>query len=423
MKCNYCRGLDPSVVGRRALDERLELGVPGQPADIYYDPYDFEIDTNPHPIWKRMRDEAPLYYNERYDFFALSRFEDVERCSVDWRTYISGKGSVLETIKRGVKIPPGNILFEDPPEHDQHRGLLSRVFTPKKMNAIEPKVREFCAKSLDPLVGSGGFDFVRDLGAQMPMRTIGMLLGIPDADQEAIRDRTDAGLHLDEGSMPAARTYPVGGGSAFEEYIDWRAKHPSDDLMTDLLNAELEDKNGTRKLTRAEVLTYVGLLAAAGNETTTRLIGWTGKVLAENPDQRELLVKDPSGIPGAIEELLRYEAPSPVQARYVTKDVEHHGRTVPEGSVLLLLSASANRDERRFPDADRFDVKRKIDHHVTFGYGIHFCLGASLARLEGRVALDEVLKRFPTWEVDWDNAVQTRTSTVRGWDKLPVFIP
>jgi cytochrome P450 len=402
------------------VDERLELGVPRQAGDIYYDPYDFEIDTDPYPVWKRMRDEAPVYYNERYDFFALSRFDDVERCSVDWRAYISGKGSVLEMIKSGAAAPPGMILFEDPPAHDLHRGLLSRVFTPKKMNAIEPKVREFCARSLDPLVGSGGFDFIGDLGAQMPMRTIGMLLGIPDSDQEAIRDRIDTGLHLSEGSMPdTARRYE--GGSAFEDYIEWRSKHPSDDLMTELLNAEFEDESGTRRLSRPEVVSYVRLLAAAGNETTTRLIGWTGKVLAEHPDQRAMLAKEPERIPAAIEELLRYEAPSPVQARYVTKDVEHHGRSVPAGSTLLLLTASANRDDRRFPDADRFDAQRKIDHHVTFGYGIHFCLGAALARLEGRVALDEVLKRFPTWEVDWPNAVQTRTSTVRGWDKLPVF--
>jgi len=390
---------------------------------VYYDPYDFEIDTDPYPVWKRMRDEAPLYYNEKYDFYALSRFEDVERCSVDWRTYISGKGSVLEMIKSGMEMPPGLILFEDPPAHDLHRGLLSRVFTPRKMNAIEPKVREFCARSLDPLVGSGRFDFIGDLGAQMPMRTIGMLLGIPEDDQEAIRDRIDSGMHLSEGSMPDRdQSYSVTSGGDFEGYIEWRSKHPSDDLMTELLNAEFEDADGTtRKLSRTEVATYVGLLAAAGNETTTRLIGWTGKVLAENPDQRELLVNDPTLIPGAIEELLRYEAPSPVQARYITKDVEHYGQTVPAGNVMLLLTASANRDERRFPDADTFDVLRKIDHHVTFGYGIHFCLGAALARLEGRVALDEVLKRFPTWEVDWDNAVQARTSTVRGWDKLPVL--
>jgi len=390
--------------------------------DVYYDPYDFEIDADPYPIWKRLRDEQPLYYNERYDFYAVSRFDDVERALVDWRTYSSAKGSVLELIKSGMEIPPGSIIFEDPPNHDLHRGLLSRVFTPRKMNAIEPKVREFCAGSLDPLVGSGGFDFIHDLGAQMPMRTIGMLLGIPEQDQEALRDRIDDGLRLEEGTMPDFDAMRARGQSdLFAEYIDWRADHPSDDLMTELLQAEYTDVEGVqRRLTREEVLAYVNLIAAAGNETTTRLIGWTGKVLAEHPDQRRELVEDRSLVPNAIEELLRYEPPSPVQARYVMTDVEHHGRTVPEGSAILLLNASANRDERHFPDGESFDIHRKIDHHLSFGYGTHFCLGAALARLEGRVALDEVLQRFPEWEVDADNAVQARTSTVRGWESLPV---
>jgi cytochrome P450 len=390
--------------------------------EIRYDPYDFTIDVDPYPTWTRMRDEAPLYYNEQHDFFALSRFDDVERCSIDWKTYRSGKGSVLEVIKSGMEMPPGNILFEDPPAHDMHRALLSRVFTPRRISAIEPKVREFCARSLDPLVGAGRFDFIDDLGAQMPMRTIGMLLGIPEEDQEAIRDRIDEGFRLEDGQPPGMeQSYGVTGGAEFGEYIDWRAEHPSDDLMTDLLDAEFEDETGTvRKLTRDEVLGYVGLIAAAGNETTTRLIGWTGKVLAEHPDQRRMLIDDPGLVPKAIEELLRYEAPSPVQARFVARDVEHHGATVPQGSVILLLTASANRDERRFPDPDRFDVTRAIDHHLSFGYGLHFCLGAALARLEGRVALEEVLARFPTWFVDWDNAKQAHTSTVRGWERLPV---
>ena len=394
-------------------------------SDVYYDPYDFEIDVDPYPIWKRMRDRAPLYYNERYDFYALTRFDDVEKGLVDWKTYISGKGSVLEIIKANIEMPPGSILFEDPPAHDEHRGLLSRVFTPKRMAAIEPQVREFCARSLDPLVGSGGFDFIRDLGAQMPMRTIGYLLGSPEQDQEAIRDRLDEGLRLKDGTMPEREqsysTFNDEANSRFAEYVDWRAEHPSDDLMTDLLNAEFKDVTGTvRKLTRQEILNYVGLLAGAGNETTTRLIGWTGKILAEHPDQRRELVEDRSLIPNAIEELLRYEAPSPVQARYVTRDVEHHGRTVPAGSILLLINGAANRDEREFPEPDRFDIHRRIGHHLTFGYGIHFCLGSHLARLEGRVALDEVLKRFPDWDVDWDNAEQAHTSTVRGWERLPV---
>ncbi len=393
--------------------------------DVYYDPYDFEIDSNPYPIWKRLRDEQPLYHNDRYGFFALSRFEDVERASLDWRTYSSARGTVLELIKSSMEIPPGSIIFEDPPTHDLHRGLLSRVFTPRRVAELEPKIREFCARALDPLVGAGGFDFIRDLGAQMPMRTIGMLLGIPETDQEAIRDRIDDGLRLTEGEMPDFEAQYGSGfdqGNVFAEYIDWRAKHPSDDLMTQLLQAEYDDVDGQKKrLTRDEVLNYVNLLAGAGNETTTRLIGWTGKVLADHPEQRRELVDDRSLVPNAIEEILRYESPSPVQARFVTKDVEHHGRTVPAGSVMLLLTASGNRDDRKFPDGDRFDIHRTIDHHLAFGYGIHFCLGAALARMEGRVALDEVLQRFPTWEVDRDNAVQARTSTVRGWERLPVL--
>jgi cytochrome P450 len=391
---------------------------------IYYDPYDFEIDTDPYPLWRRMRDEAPLYRNERYDFFALSRFDDVERALVDWDTYRSGRGSVLELIRAGIEIPPGVVLFEDPPTHDVHRGLMSRVFTPKKMNAIEPKVREFTARCLDPLVGAGRFDFVTDLGAQMPMRTIGYLLGIPEEDQEAIRDRLDEGLRLEEGQANDLYGESFMSGSQFADYVEWRAEHPSNDLMTELLNAEFDDETGTtRRLTRQEVLTYVEMLAGAGNETTTRLVGWMGKLLAEHPDQRREIVADRSLIPRAIEEILRYEAPSPVQARYVAHDVEHHGETVPEGSVMVLLNGSANRDDRHFPDGDTFDVHRTIDHHLSFGYGIHFCLGAALARLEGRVALDEILRRWPEWEVDWDGAVQARTSTVRGWEKLPVLTP
>jgi cytochrome P450 len=393
--------------------------------ELYYDPYNFDIDTDPYPIWKRLRDEAPLYYNERHDFYAVSRFEDVRRCLADWKTYISGKGSVLELIKSGMEIPPGSILFEDPPAHDEHRSLLSRVFTPRAMNAIEPEVRRFCGRTLDPLVGTGHFDFIHDLAAEMPMRVIGMLLGIPEEDQVAIRDRLDQSLRLEEGTAPTPQGDLASvGGDGFAEYIEWRAEHPSDDLMTKLLQAEFTDTSGaTRTLTRQEVLGYVGLLAGAGNETTTRLIGWAGKLLAQHPEQRRELAEEPSLIPGAIDELLRFESPSPVQARFVTEEVEHYDQTVPSGSVLLLMNGAANRDERKFPDPDRFDIHRTVEQHLAFGYGIHFCLGSHLARLEGRIALEEVLRRFPTWEVDWDHAVQAHTSTVRGWESLPVSVP
>ncbi len=393
-------------------------------SDVYYDPYDVEINADPYPVYRRLREEAPLYHNERHGFYALSRFGDVEAGLRDPKTYISGRGGIIELIKAGIEMPPGVIIFEDPPIHTIHRSLLSRVFTPRKMAALEPKIRAFCARSLDPLVGAGGFDFVADLGAQMPMRTIGMLLGIPDQDQEEIRDQVDASLRTRAGEPMKVTQEAFVSGEMFADYIDWRAEHPSDDLMTELLQAEFEDETGaTRRLTREEILTYVTVIAGAGNETTNRLIGWTGKVLGDHPDQRRELVDDPTLIPNAIEELLRFESPAPHMARVVARDVELHGQPVPEDSIMLFMVGSANRDERRFDDGDRFDIHREIGQQLTFGYGIHFCLGAALARLEGRIALEEVLARFPEWDVELDAARLSPTSTVRGWETLPVVVP
>jgi cytochrome P450 len=322
-------------------------------------------------------------------------------------------------------MPPGNILAEDPPDHDLHRGLLSRVFTMRRIAQLESKVRTFCQTTLDPLVDRGGFDFIEDFAFSIPMQTIGMMLGIPDSDQSQHRQEIDERMKLEAGEAPADPVSIMVGllsPDRFAAYVDYRRKNPSDDLMTDLLNMTYIDAHGTsRHLDTAVILNYVGILAAAGNETTVRLIGWAGKLLAEHPDQRRELVADPSLIPPTVEELLRYEAPSPVQARYVDRDIEHYGVKVPAGSAMLLLTASANRDERAFDDPDRFDIHRQPRQHLAFGFGIHHCLGAHLARLEARVALEELLKRFPEWDIDWDNAVQAHTSTVRGWEKLPVI--
>jgi cytochrome P450 len=390
--------------------------------DVYYDPYDVAIDADPYPVFRRLREEAPLYYNEPHDFYALSRFADVERALLDPQTFISGRGGIIELIRANIEMPPGVLIFEDPPIHTVHRSLLSRVFTPRRVAALEPQIRAFCARSLDPLVGAGEFDFIADLGAQMPMRVIGMLLGIPEEDQEAVRDRTDANLRTKPGE-PMKVSENFVDGEMFAEYIDWRAEHPSDDIMTELLNAEFTDETGAlRRLTRGELLTYLTVIAGAGNETTTRLIGWSGKVLADHPRQRRELVEDRSLIPNAIEEILRFEPPAPHVARYVARDVEFYDHTVPEGSIMMLLHGSANRDDRRYPDGDTFDIHRKMGQPLTFGFGIHFCLGAALARLEGRLALDEVLTRFPDWEVDLDRAKIAPTSTVRGWETLPVFV-
>jgi cytochrome P450 len=321
-------------------------------------------------------------------------------------------------------MPPGTLIFEDPPEHTIHRSLLSRVFTPRRVAALEPKIRELCAQTLDPLVGAGGFDFIADLGAEMPIRVIGMLFGIPEADQASIRAAVDANLRTEPGQPMQVSETPTFGSEMFADYIDWRVDHPSDDLMSDLLQAEFEDETGaTRRLTRDEALLYTTVVAGAGNETTTRLIGWTGKVLADHPDQRAELVKDRTLIANAIDELLRYEPIGPAIGRYTPEDVELHGQTVPAGSSMLMLVGAANRDERRFQDPDRFDIHRKVGQHLTFGYGIHYCLGAALARLEGRIALDEVLDRFPEWEVDTSATKFAQTSTVRGYEALPVVTP
>jgi cytochrome P450 len=389
---------------------------------VYWDPYRPDFWMDPYPTFRRLREEAPLYYNREFDFYAVSRFSDVEGAFSNRETFSSSRGDVLEYIKSDMEVPRGMFIWEDPPFHTMHRSVLTRVFTPKRMNDLEQRIRAYCARSLDPFIGADRFDFITDFGAQMPMRVIGMLLGIPEEDQEAIRASVDSALRTEAGKpMQAGQAQITGEG--YEAYIDWRMRNPSDDLMTELLSAEYQDEGGARrKLTREQVLIFVNLLAGAGNETTTRLIGWTGKVLSEHPDQRAELVKNPTLIPNAIEELLRYEPPGPSVARYVRKDVELYGQKVPAGSAMLMLVGSANRDERRYPDGDQFNVKREGPPHITFGRGVHACLGSALARVEGRVALDELLKRFPEWDVDLGNAKLSSTSTVRGWDCLPAFI-
>jgi cytochrome P450 len=394
------------------------------PDGVYYDPYDVEINADPYQAFRTIREQAPLYYNEQHDFYALSRFADVDDAIVDYETFSSARGAIIELIKANIDIPPGVIIFEDPPLHDVHRKLLARMFTPRKITALEPKIREFCAHSLDPIVGSGSFDFVGDLGAQMPMRVIGMLLGVPEEYQEAARDLTNDQMRTEAGKPMRLSDDGMNTGEFFAEFIDWRAEHPSDDIMTDLLNVEFVDQKGvTRRLTREELLTYISVVSGAGNETTTRLIGWAGKVLAEHPDQRRELAENTALIPAAVEELLRYEPPAPHVARYVTRDVTYYGQTVPKGSAMMMLIGAANRDHRQFPpDGDVFDIHREPRQHLSFSVGTHYCLGSALARLEGRIALEEILKRFPAWEVDLNRAALSPTSTVRGWDTMPAVI-
>lgn len=391
--------------------------------ELYWDPFDIDIDTTPYGIWRRMRDEAPLYRNDKYDFWALSRFADVQAASADPRTFLSSRGTVLEMMG-GDLSTTSMIIFMDPPEHEALRALVSRAFTPRRVSALEDRIRQVCASLLDPLAGAGGFDYVQDFGAQLPSTIISMLLGVPDSEREEVRHHIDTTFHIEPG-VGMINEVSVNSQMWLMNYLTGklheRRARPEDDLLTGLVQAEVPDAGGgTRRLTDHEAAAFGNLLVSAGTETVARLLGWTAVTLDQHPDQRAELARDASLIPNAVEELLRFEAPSPVQGRWTARPVELHGELVPAESKVLLLTGSAGRDERRYPEPDHFDIHRSLGSHVSFGFGIHFCLGAALARLEGRVAIEETLARFPTWAVDYDRAIRLHTSTVRGWSSVPI---
>ena len=392
---------------------------------LAWDPLDAKYKVDPHPIWKRLRDEAPLYYNEQLDFYAVSRFADVDAFSRDPQTFCSSHGTVLEMIT-AEKTDLEMMIFMDPPEHTRYRRLVSKAFTPRRVASLEEDIRALCASLLDDQVGKSSFDYVQDFGARVPAYVIAALVGVDPEDRDRVRGLIDETFYLDpEQGMYNEVSFEA--MAKLQEYaaeqIEDRCRNPRDDMFTEFVTAEIVDDDGeTRRLTTEQAVNFALLIANAGTETVARLLGWAALTLDNNPDQRAELAADASLIPNAIEELLRYEAPSPVQSRWCTADVELHGGTIPARSKVVMITGSAGRDERAFPDADRFDIRRKIDHHVSFGYGIHFCLGAALARMEGRVALEETFKRFPEWSVDIEEAVPLYTSTVRGYTNLPISV-
>jgi cytochrome P450 len=401
--------------------------------ELYYDPYDYDIDADPYPIWKRLRDESPLYYNEKLGFYALSRYDDVLEGLLDQGTFVSSHGIVLEMISDEPAGIPMMIMM-DPPVHSRMRKLVSRAFTPRRIASLEPRIAQICSGLLDPLIGAGEFDYVADYAGMIPPTVILSLVGFPPGFAAEFRKTVDDSMHYEAGKDPSAggalrrdvdaiSELDSGVFSVLPELMRKRRQEPRDDLISALVLAELDDVEGeSRRLTDDEIVRFVQLIATAGSETVVRLLGFASVELARHPDQRSLLADDPTLIPNAVEETLRYEAPSPIQGRWVARDAEIHGKVVPRGSKMALLNGSADRDDRHFPDPDQYDIRRTIDRHLAFGYGTHFCIGAALARLEGRVAIAETLKRFPGWEIDEARIERIHTTTVRGYTSVP-FLP
>jgi cytochrome P450 len=391
---------------------------------IYWDPFDEEIDTSPHEIWRRMRAEMPLYRNDKYDFWALSRHADVHAAHVNPQTYLSGYGTVLELMGSDMSST-GQMIFMDGQQHNKMRLLVSKAFTRSRVAALEERIRQFSCELLDAQAGSGGFDYLDDFGAQLPSLVISSLLGVSPADRPAVLELINTVFHIepDVGMMnDVSFGARIGLNTYLIEQLADRRRTPRDDMITALTEAELTEDGKPRRLNDQEAADFANLLISAGTETVARLLGWAAVILADHPDQRADMANDSGLIPGAVEELLRYEAPSPVQGRTLSRPVELHGETLPTGAKILLLTGSAGRDERVWERADDFDVKRKPEQHVSFGIGAHFCLGAALARMEGRIALEETLTRFPSWNVDHAHAVRLHTSTVRGYKSVPIVL-
>jgi cytochrome P450 len=394
-------------------------------AELYYDQYSYEIDDNPYDIWKRLRDEAPVWYNEKYNYWVLSRYDDVLRASMEWQNFSSAWGTVLEIMSEEPNQST-MMINNDPPYHDQLRKVVANRFTPGNISKMADDIRDIVVGYLKPLEGKAEFDFVQDFGRWIPMDGISSLMGIPVEDRRKINQWADDMLHIADGGEGATEQGMASLGEMhvyLQSVLADRKANPREDFLTELAHAELQLEDGSKRpFTDQESWEFMLVIAAAGNETVARLLSNAGILLAKYPEQRQKLRDNPELIPRAIEEMLRYEPPSPIQFRRVMNDVEFHGTTIKAGENIALLTAAATRDDRHWENPEIFDIERAPKRHVTFGYGPHTCLGASLARLEIRIALEEVLSRIDDWEVIEEGLQRTRTSSVRGYSHVPVRI-
>lgn len=397
-----------------------------QAGTVEFDPFSDDFFNDPFNTYRRLRNEAPVYHNEKYGFWALSRYEDVEPAMKDCQTYSSARGVTLDMyLAEPDPTQPPMIIMMDPPEHTVMRKLVNKVFTPRAVAALEPMIRgkiTDVAATLDRTA----FDVVADFGAHFPVEIITTMLGVPPERRQQIRvwldkqlERNPGDFHVTPEGMEAAQAI----GMFYYQLVCERRAHPEDDMISRLTQVDVVRDDGVAKLTDAEIATFAMMLGGAGAETVVKLIGSAAVTFAANPGQWRKLREERSKIPAAFEELLRYEAPSQYQLRYSTRDVTLHGTTIPAGSIVMLINGSATRDERAFADPDRFDIDRiPTGHNINFGYGIHSCLGAALARMEGQIALDVMLDLMPEYEVDTTGLRRVAMANVAGWANVPVNV-
>ena len=392
-------------------------------SDLHYNPYSFAVHDDPYVTYRRLREEAPAYWNDELDFWTLSRFDDVLEAFRDSATFSSANGVALE--QRGMTGKDFQQMIDmDPPDHTALRKLVSRVFTGRRVSEMEDATRSIVNGYIDTVIEAGECDLVADITGPFPMDVISAILGIPESDRADLRSFADTILIRDDGVM-AIPDVAINGMfdllSYFIEDLPARREGRGEGLITDLALLEFEG----RKLTDQELLGFCTLFVIAGHETTTKMVANAVDLLSQHPDQRDELVADPDLIPGAVEEVLRFHNSTQYMHRCLTRDIEMHGETMREGDSVLLLIGAANHDDREFgPTAEDFDISRRPDRHLAFGYGAHFCLGAALARLEGRVALEQIHARLPDYSVDHDAKVRFHSGNVTGWSSLPIsFTP
>ncbi|WP_157215173.1 cytochrome P450 [Flavisphingomonas formosensis] len=387
-----------------------------------YDPYEYALHDDPYPVYRRLRDEFPLYYNRKHDFYAVSRYADCMTVLRNFKTFINGKSTTLEK-----EVIPGSlpfILSMDPPDHTRLRHLMVNQFRPHNVAPLEEVVRETARKLLAPHAGTGRIDIIADFAAKLPMAIICALMGVDPADEDMLRGWTDDIVHREDGSNEIVEVNITGTRNLlgyFEEMIQGRLARGEvgEDIVGQLIAFEQQGK-----LNHAEVLGYLYLLAIAGNETTTKLIGNFTYQLWENRHERDRLIGDPSLAAGAVEETLRIDGPTQMQGRETAEPFELHGHTIPAGSKVAVILTSGNRDERHYDDPETYRMDRGSRDHLGFGGGLHSCLGAALARLEGRIALEEMLATMPDWDIDLASTRRMHSAYVRGYTHLPLtFTP